>query len=165
LFDSLQNQPRAAMSLPFCKVDVDAQAGALRLEVRGTEDGSHDQPESGSDIEANAELDVEGAINADRERCLLDLSSNLRAYRDALAQLQTAMDVAGMRQAADEALSELSAIKIRFGGRLWELFEFKESCEAEYKEFRAKHRISRAGRQPMDLPRFRGVLSVWDQAI
>src|ERR1700722_18371871 len=92
LFDSFQNQPRSAMSLPFRKVDVDAQAGVLRLEACGTEDGSHERPGSGSDIEANTELEVKGAINADRERCLLDLSSNLRAYRDALAQLQTAMD-------------------------------------------------------------------------
>jgi hypothetical protein len=138
------------MSLPFRPVDVEAQARALRLEERGSEDGSHNRPRSDSDIEANTELEVKGAIDADRERCLLDLSSHLRAYRDALAQLQTAMDVAGMRQAADEATSEFNAIKVRFGSRVKELSELRDAYDAEYNNFRLKHRLTRTPRQPKD---------------
>ena len=52
------------------------------------------------------------AIGAERERCLIDLTTHLRARKGTgLAQLQTAMDIAGMQQAAGEAISDFETIK------------------------------------------------------
>jgi hypothetical protein len=82
---------RSVMALPFRPVDIDAQARKYRLEQRGAEDGRRDYPPSDAEDEAQAEIAITGAVDADRQRCLTDLSATLRACRDALARLQTAM--------------------------------------------------------------------------
>src|SRR4051794_26826818 len=97
MLDTLRHSTRSAMSLPFRPVDVAAQAKIYRLEQRGAEDGSSNRPPDSSDTPALAEQEILTAISTERDRCLLDLTSHLRAERDALAQLQTAMDIAGMR--------------------------------------------------------------------
>jgi hypothetical protein len=136
------------MALPFRPVDVMAQARAYNLVRRGAEDGARNQPRSDADLEAEAELEVKGAIEADRQRCLLYLVSNLRAYRDALANLQTAMDVVGMRQAADEATADLGMLKVRYATELGSKREAAQARNQEYTDFRVRNRITREANQP-----------------
>src|SRR5579864_7412025 len=109
MFSGLRSPVRSAMALPFRPVDVAAQARALRLDSRGSEDGSKEIP--ASDAPALAEQEVISAILAERDRCADDLASQLRASRDALAQLQTAMDIAGIQHAADDATSRFDQIR------------------------------------------------------
>ena len=98
LIGSMMQAARSPMSLPFQTVDIEAEARSYKLRQRGAEDGGHNQPKSGSEEAARAEHEVIAAVADERERCLLHLCSHLRADRDALAQLQTAMDIAVMRQ-------------------------------------------------------------------
>ena len=118
MLERVRQATRSAMALPFRPVDVAAQAKAHRLEQRGAEDGAANRPESGSKQASVAEREVLTEVHAERERCLGDLTAHLRADRDALAQLQTAMDIAGMRQAAGEATSDFTAIASGHGSRL-----------------------------------------------
>jgi hypothetical protein len=136
------------MALPFRPVNIDAQARFYKLEQRGAEDGVRNHPGTDATLAAQSEQTIKGAIEADRDRCLVDLSSHLRAERDALAQLQTAMDVAGMRQGADEANTEFEALKVRYASALREHREVAESRREEYAIFRKRNRLIRMARQP-----------------
>ena len=148
MLERIRSVSRSAMALPFRTVDVDAQAKAYRLAQRGAEDGASNRPVTASDQASLAEQEVLTAINADRERCLGDLMSHLRAERDALAQLQTAMDIAGMRHAAGEAAADFTAIASSHGGALSRARSTAVDAETEYAGFRQWHRLSRAPRQP-----------------
>ncbi|MEA2789787.1 MAG: hypothetical protein QOG73_2193, partial [Acetobacteraceae bacterium] len=139
---------RSTMAMPFRAVDVAKQAKAYRLEARGAEDGAANRPEPGSDTLALAEQEIVTAIGAERERCLIDLTTHLRAERDGLAQLQTAMDIAGMQHAAGEAISDFETINSRHAGALEREKRAAASALLEYDAFRQRNRISRDARQP-----------------
>jgi hypothetical protein len=136
------------MAMPFRAVDVAKQAKAYRLDARGAEDGAANRPEPGSDTLALAEQEIVTAIGAERERCLIDLTTHLRAERDGLAQLQTAMDIAGMQQAAGEAISDFETINSSHTGALEREKRTAASALLEYDAFRQRNRISRDARQP-----------------
>ena len=138
------------MALPLQSVDVPAQAKAYRLEQRGAEDGVLNRPETTSNLPALAEQEVMTAVEAERDRCLVNLTAHLRAERDALAQLQTAMDVAGMRQGAGEAISDFVVIRSANDGNIEKLERAACSASTEYEQFRARNRLTRAARQPGD---------------
>ena len=145
------------MALPFRPVDIDAQAKAYKLRQRGAEDGRLDHPETKFDQAALAEQEVLTAINSDRERCLGDLTSHLRAKRTALAQLQTAMDVAGMRQAAGEASAYFVEITSGHSNTLANARCAAVDADTEYAAFRHRNRLVRSPRQPKN-PAFTWVL-------
>lgn len=136
------------MAMPFRPVDVSGQAKMYRLERRGAEDGSTNRPETASNLPMLAEQEILAAIHAERDRCLIDLTAHLRAERDALAQLQTAMDIAGMRQEADTALSDFTAIKSGNASNLEHLGQAVVAAVAEHECFRTRNRLVRAARQP-----------------
>ena len=138
------------MALPLQPVDVAAQAKAYKLEQRGAEDGMLNHPETISNLPALAEQEVMTAVEAERDRCLVDLTAHLRAERDALAQLQTAMDIAGMRQGAGEAISDFIAISSAHDNSIKGLEQAAWSALTEYEQFRARNRLTRAARQPSD---------------
>ena len=148
MLERIKSVTRSAMALPFRAVDVDAQAKAYRLAQRGAEDGASNRPATASDQASVAEQEVLTAINAERERCLGDLMSHLRAERDALAQLQTAMDIAGMRQAAGEAAAEFVEISSGHASALLRARRAAADAETEYAGFRQRSRLSRSPRQP-----------------
>ncbi len=136
------------MAMPFRTVDVAAQAKAYKLAARGAQDGVMNRPETISDLPELAEQEIITAIHADRDRCLIDLTAHLRAERDALAQLQTAMDIAGMRLASDEAVADFAMLTASYAGSLAQRRQRAASAAAEYDEFRARYRIVRDARQP-----------------
>jgi hypothetical protein len=78
--------------------------------------------------------------------------AHLRAERDALAQLQTAMDIAGMRQAAGEASADFHAIMAAHGSTVERLRSNAASALQEYQNFRARNRLVRLARQPPNRP-------------
>ena len=136
------------MAMPFRAVDVAKQAKAYRLEARGAEDGAANRPDPSSDTLALVEQEIVTAIGAERDRCLINLTTHLRAERDGLAQLQTAMDIAGMQQAAGEATSDFETINSSHAGTLEREKRAAASARLEYDAFRERNRISRDARQP-----------------
>ncbi len=143
---------RTSMALAFRPVDVSAQARALRLQARGREDGQRNYPDENATEPSLAEDEVVGAITEDRERWVDELASNLRAQRDALAQLQTAMDVAGLRQSADDAIAQLGEIRAHWSGDVAELRRKATEAADEHEEFKRVHGIRRGARLPGNRP-------------
>jgi hypothetical protein len=137
--------PRSAMSAPFMPVDVPRQARSRKLAERGAEDGARNAPATDLSL---AEQEIVTDISADRERCARDLASSLRAYRDGLSGLQTGMDVAGLRHAADEAILHFHEINARWKGDVGELRSRAAQVTSELDEFKAQHRLRRAPRLP-----------------
>jgi ABC-type multidrug transport system fused ATPase/permease subunit len=148
MLERMRQAARSTMAMPFRAVDVAKQAKAYRLEARGAEDGAANRPEPSSDTFALSEQEIVTAIYAERERCLIDLTSHLRAERDGLEQLQTAMDIAGMQQAAGEAISGFDTIKASHAGAVERGKRAAASALLEYNAFRQRNRISRDARQP-----------------
>lgn len=148
MLERITRQTRSAMSMPYRPVDVTAQGKVYRLEQRGAEDGAANRPETGSDFPALAEQEILTGIHSERERSLGDLTAHLRAERDALAHLQTAMDIAGMRQSAGEAIADFAAIEASNGSALVQAKKQASSFSQELEEFRGHNRLTRAARQP-----------------
>lgn len=136
------------MAPPFQPVDVPRQARRRRLPERGAEDGARNLPAVVATEMALAEQEIVTDISADRERCARDLASQLRAYRDALSNLQTGMDIAGLRHAADEAILRFNEIRSRWSGDIGELRRAAAEATAELREFKERNRLSRAPRPP-----------------
>jgi hypothetical protein len=72
----------------------------------------------------------------------------MRASRDALATLETSMEIAGLRQAADGALARFREAGARLGAEISDRRRSATQARVEYEEFREKNRIRRAARQP-----------------
>ncbi len=140
------------MGLVFLPVDVPAQAKKHRLLERGHEDGVRNLPDDLADEPSLAEQEVTGAISVERERCASEAAAHLRAQRDALAQLQTSMDVARLRQSADEALTRLGEIRALWSGEVAELRRKAVDFSTELNEFKLARRLTRAPRLPKDRP-------------
>jgi hypothetical protein len=120
---------RCPISLPFMPVDVRKEARTRRLVERGAEDGAKNLPMPASGDLRLAEPEIVTDISAERERCARDLASHLRAYRDGLSGLQTGMDVAGLRQEADEAIRRVHEIRSRWSGSgtaIWKGYAFDD---------------------------------------
>ena len=139
---------RSAMALPYSQVDVAAQSRSYKLALRGAEDGARNDPTAAADLEALSEQEVMTAIDAERDRCLVDLAAQLRAGRDALAQLQTAMDIAALRAAADEADADFDLTKTIFANTLHEHRRRAQAAGVEADDFRARHALTRNVRLP-----------------
>jgi hypothetical protein len=134
--------------LPFRPIDIGAAARRLRLAQRGKEDGARNHPPSVALAPALAEEEVQGAINTERARCLNDLAAQLRAARDALAQLETTMDVALLRNDTAMAQAQFHEVEAAWGGRITVLGRATTDAVQEFEDFRTTHRIHRAPRQP-----------------
>lgn len=139
---------RSSVALPFRPVDVAAQARRHRLHEKGAADGAQNRPGRDDPAPALAEHELITEVEAERTRCAADLSSHMRASRDALATLETSMEIAGLRQAADGALARFREAGVRLGSEISSLKRNAVQARAEYDEFRASNRITRAARQP-----------------
>lgn len=134
--------------LPFRPIDIGAGSRRLRLAQRGKEDGARNHPASDALAPALAEEEVLGAINTERARCLNDLAAQLRAARDALAQLETAMDVAQLRNATAMAQAQFHEVEAAWGGRIAVLGRASADAVQEFEDYRTRHHVRRAPRQP-----------------
>jgi hypothetical protein len=144
------SQSRDILTTIWRPVDVEKVARSRQLEQRGHEDGTREFPASDA-VELSAlERQVVGDVCVERDRSLTALLSHLRAYRDALSRLQTAMDVAGMRQDADDAVRRLKEIRAEWSGRTRELRNRATDAAGEFREFREREALRRGPRLPKD---------------
>lgn len=134
--------------LPFRPIDVGAEARRLRLVQRGKEDGARNHPPADASPPPLAEEEIQLAIATERARCLNDLAAQLRAARDALAQLETAMDVAQLRNDSAMAAAQFHEVEAAWAGRIALLGRATEAAAQEFAEFRARHDIRREPRHP-----------------
>ena len=119
MLELMRQAARSTMAMPFRAVDVAKQAEAYRIEARGAEDGAANGPEPSSGTLALSEQEIVTAIGAERDRCLIDLTSHLRCRTGRpRADAIRAMDIAGMQQAAGEAISDFETINASHAGAI-----------------------------------------------
>ena len=139
---------RSIVALPFRMVDVAAQSKAHRLAERGRADGALNRPAHDDHTPSLAEHELITEVEAERSRCAADLSSQLRASRDALATLETTMEVATLRKVADDTLSKFQEESARLGREVLDLRSASRHATAEFEEFRTRNGLTRPTRQP-----------------
>lgn len=135
---------------PFQPVDNDRVARRLKLTDRGRQDGAGERPAVLDGSWAAAEHGIVGEIEAERARCAQDLTSHLRAYRDALAKLDAGMDIADLRLQADRAVSSFRQTQTMWAGDIAGLLRRAREAAEEFRAFRDRHRIARPARYPAE---------------
>ena len=138
--------PRVAM--PFRPVNVQALARKLRLDAKGTADGKAGLPSATGGTPTAAEQEIGTEFETERTRLAQDLASRLRAYRDHLAQLETVMDIAQVRQDVDAALARFRQVSAEWDGEISRLRRRAVEFREEHDKFRHNHGIDRTARQP-----------------
>jgi hypothetical protein len=145
---SAATKPRPLVALPFQPVDIDGQAKAWDLREKGEEDGLSNLPEASATLPSAAEQHVALFINAQRTKLAGDLTSHLRAQNDAIAQLDTAMDIAGLRTDSAHAVSKIGQVHLEWKGEIPRLLRNAKEIKSQFDKFRHDHRISHVATTP-----------------
>lgn len=140
--------PRSILALPFQPVDVEGQIRARRLIERGEADGRSNLPPSDATVPSATELEIVNDVRAERERLANGLASHLRAQNDALAGLDTAMDLAKLRNDTEHAISRLGQGDVAWKSEIARLLRDAREAKKEYDDFRIEHGLRRAARDP-----------------
>lgn len=110
----------SVVGLPLRPVDVEALTRKRRLREKGEADGRANQPASGASGLAAPEQDVLLHLQAEHARLATDAAAHFKAQNDALAQVETAMDIASLRRdcrAPSDALPRLQGADRRRNAR------------------------------------------------
>lgn len=151
--ESLRNRltkPRDLIAPIWQPIDVKTEARARKLAELGREDGLRNFPAADAVDQTAIEQQLIGDVTVQRDRSLAALVAHLRAYRDSLSQLQTAMKVAGLRQEADDSVRRLREIRAEWSGETGSLRKRATEAEEEYQDFRRVHGLRRGARVPKD---------------
>lgn len=129
-------------------IDVDHLADELRLPVRGQENGTQELPVTGSTTLDAAEEEIAGRVLAEWTLQRDHLITMLKAYRDRLAELNAASEMAQLRVAASLAIVKFRQRKQEARGDLARLRNAYVAARDELRDFRIKHGLSRPARNP-----------------
>jgi hypothetical protein len=99
-------------------IDVDHLANELRLIARGKENGSQEQPATTSSSLDAVEQEIIGRIVAEWTLQREHLITMLKAYRDRLAELNAASEIAQLRVTASVAITKFKQHKQEARGDL-----------------------------------------------
>lgn len=149
--------PRSLVALPFAPVDIDGLGRRWRLREQGEADGRSGVPAPDSTSPTAAEQKIELWFTAERDRLAGDLAAHLNAQNEALARLDTAMDIAALRKDAGHAVSQLEQTHVAWKGEIPRLLRRAREAKCEYDSFRVTHRLSRPAREINS----RGVAIAW----
>jgi hypothetical protein len=138
----------SSVGLPLQKIDIDAYARKRNLKSRGEADGLANVPAASLSDQSAAEREIILDLDAERGRLTADAAAHFRAQNDALATLETAMDIAAIRKDAAEVVSTLRKVDIEWKGDILRMYRAAQEARAEYDEFRQQHRLTRPARQP-----------------
>lgn len=138
--------PRSLVALPFQPVDIDGQAQKLKLRERGRDDGLRNIPAADADSPSAEERSVALLVEGERARLGETLTAHLKAQADALAQIDTAMDIAALRKDAAHAVSRLEEVHVAWKGEIPRVLRAAREAKAEYEAFREDHRLQRPAR-------------------
>ncbi len=136
--------------LPGLMAPIDAAklADDLRLAAQGADRGERDLPAS---AEANfdpIELDVVGRVGAEASLQRGHLIAMLRAYRDRLAELTAATEIAQLRLAAADAIAKFNQARQQSRGDLARLRQRFVEARNELSDFKLTHNLTRPARSP-----------------
>jgi hypothetical protein len=138
--------PRSLVALPFQPVDIDGQGQKLKLRERGRDDGLRNIPAADADSPSAEERSIALLVEGERARLGETLTAHLKAQADALAQLDTAMDIAALRKDAAHAVSRLEEVHVAWKGEIPRVLRAAREAKAEYEAFREHHGLQRPAR-------------------
>ena len=137
--------PRSIVAIPFQPIDVYALSRRMKLVLRGREDGAKELPATNSTEYSSTELEILGEIEAHRSHAMDMLAAHLGAANDRLAQLETQMDVARMRQDTAKAISDFEAIRHETDTDVALLRGQATESRLEFERFKANNRLAGCG--------------------
>ena len=129
-------------------IDADHLADELRLVIRGQENGTQEQPSTASTTLDAVEQEVVSRIVTEWTLQREHLITMLKAYRDRLAQLNAASEMAQLRVAASLAIVKFRQRKQEARGDLARLRNAYVGARDELRDFRIKHARIHPARNP-----------------
>lgn len=139
---------RSLLALPLQPVDVERLIREWRLVERGEADGRSNRPAADAAAPSEPELQLVNHVRAERERLANALAGHLRAQNDALGQLDTAMDIAKLRNDAEHTISKLGQSDVAWRSEVTRLLRDAREAKKDYDAFRIAHGLQRAARKP-----------------
>lgn len=139
---------RSLLALPLQPVDVERLIRERRLVERGEADGRSNRPAADATAPSEPELQLVEHVRAERERLANALAGHLRAQNDALAQLDTAMDIAKLRNDTEHTISRLGQSDAAWRSEITRLLRDARGAKEEVDAFRIAHGLQRAARDP-----------------
>jgi len=152
MLEGLFGAHRSSVGLPLQKIDIDAYARKRNLKSRGEADGRANVPAASVSDQSAAEKEIILDLHAERGRLSADAAAHFRAQNEALATLETAMDIAAIRKDTAEVVSTLSKVDIEWKGDILRMYRVAQEARAEYEEFRQHHRLTRPARLRRTVP-------------
>jgi hypothetical protein len=129
-------------------IDADRLAEEMRLSAQGADRGERELPSSTETNFDSVEMEIVGRVTAEASLQHGHLISMLRAYRDRLAELTAATEIAQLRLAAAAAITAFNQAKQQARGELAQLRKRYKEAAVELAEFKLKHNLTRAARDP-----------------
>lgn len=140
------NSPKAQGYLR--PIDTGAMARQLNIDVTAAERGSRDQPASNSQSLDVVEQQITHTIETEWSWHGGELINNLRAYAARLIEFSVQTELANIHLLARNTLTRLRDANHRAEAELGPLRETFISFRDELADFRKKHRLKRAARDP-----------------
>jgi hypothetical protein len=129
-------------------IDADRLAEDMRLAAQGADRGERDLPLATETNFDPVELEIVKRVSDEASLQRGHLISMLRAYRDRLAELTAATEIAQLRLAAASAVTAFNQAKQQARGGLAHLRKRYKEAAAELAEFKLKHNLARPARDP-----------------
>jgi hypothetical protein len=129
-------------------IDVGAMARQLNLDATAAERGARDQPASNSQSLDAVEQQITHSIESEWTWHGGELINNLRAYAARLIEFSVQTELANIHLLARNTLTKLRDANHRAEAELGPLRETFMSFRDELSDFRTKHKLKRAARDP-----------------
>jgi hypothetical protein len=129
-------------------IDTDEIARRLRIDAEAAARGSREQPSADSQSLDAVEQKIVQTLESEWTYHGSELINNLRAYGSRLIAVSVQTELVNLDLLAQNTLAKLRDANHRAEAELGPLREMYVSCRDELSDFRAKHKLKRAARNP-----------------
>jgi hypothetical protein len=129
-------------------IDTDEIARRLKIDSEAAARGSREQPSADSQSLDAVEQKIVQTLESEWTYHGSDLINNLRAYGSRLIAVSVQTELVNLHLLAQNTLARLRDANHRAEAELGPLRETYISCRDELSDFRAKHKLKRAARNP-----------------
>jgi hypothetical protein len=129
-------------------IDTDEIARKLNIDAEAAARGSREQPSSDLQSPDAVEQKIVQTLESEWTYHGSDLINNLRAYSSRLIAVSVQTELANLHLLAQNTLAKLRDANHRAEAELGPLRELYVACRDELSDFRTKHKLKRAARNP-----------------
>jgi hypothetical protein len=148
LTDAIRGDGRGLVQGYLRPIDTDEIARKLRIDAEGAERGAREQPSPDSLSLDAIEQRIVQTLESEWTFHGSDLINNLRAYGSRLIAVSVQTELVNLELTAQNTLARLRDANHRAEAELGPLREAYVSCRDELRDFREKHKLKRAARNP-----------------